>query len=79
MSTPPLPDGLWNIVAPLQPSESPKLKGSRPRVPEKQAFTGILFELKTGCRWQSLPRELGCGSGSTCWHRLRDRPLICRT
>ena len=22
--------------------------------------------------WQMLPHELGCGSGMTCWRRLRD-------
>jgi len=33
---------------------------------------GILFVLKTGCGWNMLPRALGCGSGSTCWRRLRD-------
>ena len=25
-----------------------------------------------GIAWQMLPMELGCGSGSTCWRRLRD-------
>ena len=22
--------------------------------------------------WEMLPQELGCGSGMTCWRRLRD-------
>jgi transposase len=26
--------------------------------------------LKTGMPWEYLPRELGCGSGMTCWRRL---------
>ena len=72
MSTPLLPDDLWNIIAPLLPAEPPKPKGGRPRVADRAALTGILFVLKTGCPWQSLLRELGCGSGSTCWRRLRD-------
>ena len=33
---------------------------------------GILFVLHTGIRWEFLPRELGFGSGMTCWRRLRD-------
>src|SRR5215212_11615786 len=65
-------DELWALVAPLLPPEPPKPKGGRPRVPDRAALTGILFVLKTGCSWQSLPKELGCGSGSTCWRRLRD-------
>ena len=72
MRAPLLPDGLWKLIAPLLPVEPPKPKGGRPRVPDRAALTGILFVLKTGCPWQSLPRELGCGSGSTCWRRLRD-------
>jgi transposase len=27
---------------------------------------------RTGLPWEDLPRELGCGSGMTCWRRLRD-------
>ena len=27
--------------------------------------------LKTGFPWGYLPKELGCGSGMTCWRRLR--------
>jgi len=34
------------------------------------ALTGILFVLRGGLPWQMLPREMGCGSGSTCWRRL---------
>jgi transposase len=33
---------------------------------------GIVFVLKTGCPWRLLPTELGWGSGTTCWRRLRD-------
>lgn len=28
--------------------------------------------LKTGLQWEMLPQEMGCGSGMTCWRRLRD-------
>ena len=28
--------------------------------------------LKTGIPWEMLPQEMGCGSGMTCWRRLRD-------
>ena len=42
----------------------------RPRVPDRAALTGILFVLRSGLPWQMLPKEMGCGSGSTCWRRL---------
>jgi transposase len=33
---------------------------------------GILFVLRTGIQWKMLPLEMACGSGVTCWRRLRD-------
>ena len=43
----------------------------RPRVPDRAVLAGIVFVLSTGIRWNDLPLELGCGSGTTCWRRLR--------
>lgn len=34
--------------------------------------SGIIYVLKGGIPWRMLPTELGCGSGVTCWRRLRD-------
>src|SRR5438105_10790801 len=65
-------DELWTMIEPLLPTEPPKPKGGRPRVSDRAALTGILFVLKTGLPWEYLPRELGCGSGITCWRRLRE-------
>jgi transposase len=41
-------------------------------VPDRAALTGIVFVLRTGIPWEYLPQEMGCGSGMTCWRRLRD-------
>ena len=65
-------DELWAIIEPLLPPEPPKPKGGRPRVPDRAALTGILFVLRSGIPWEMLPQEMGCGSGMTCWRRLRD-------
>jgi len=67
-----VPDELWALVAPLLPPAPPKPKGGRPRVPDRACLTGIIFVLKTGIPWEYLPQEMGCGSGVTCWRRLRD-------
>ena len=72
MSKPLVSDALWAVVAPLLPPERPKPKGGRPRVSDRAALTGIIFVLKSGIVWELLPQELGCGSGMTCWRRLRD-------
>src|SRR5919107_1168638 len=72
MSTPLVPDALWEAIEPLLPQEPPKPKGGRPRLPDRAALAGIVFVLRTGCPWLLVPNELGCGSGTTCWRRLRD-------
>src|ERR1700679_2242342 len=74
MAKPILDDSLWQFIEPLLPA--PKLRrfrfpGRKP-VGNREALTGILFVLKTGIGWEYLPQEMGCGSGMTCWRRLRD-------
>ena len=72
MNDPLVPDDLWEAIEPFLPKEPPKPKGGRPRVPDRAPLAGIVFVLRTGCPWRLLPKELGCGSGTTCWRRLRD-------
>jgi len=67
-----LSDELWEVIEPLVPPQPPKPKGGRPRISDRAVLTGILFVLKTGLQWEMLPQEMGCGSGMTCWRRLRD-------
>jgi transposase len=67
-------DELWGLIEPAlpRPKRRAKWKGGRPRVPDRACLTGIVFVLKTGLPWEYLPQEMGCGSGMTCWRRLRD-------
>jgi transposase len=67
-----IPEGLWPIIEKLLPAPAPKPHGGRPRISDRAALSGILFVLRTGIAWEDLPPELGCGSGITCWRRLRD-------
>ena len=64
-------DELWTVIEPLLPKQRRSRKGGRPPVPNRAALTGILFVLQTGIPWEYLPQEMGCGSGVTCWRRLR--------
>ena len=67
-------DELWERLQPLLPPPPPRrfrFPGRKP-LDYRKILTGILFVLKTGIPWEDLPCELGCGSGMTCWRRLRD-------
>jgi transposase len=72
MAKPLVSDELWSVVEPRLPAPRPKKKAGRPPVPDRACLTGIVFVLKTGIQWEYLPQEMGCGSGMTCWRRLRD-------
>ena len=65
-------DELWEIIEPLLPPDPPKEKGGRPRIPNRKVFAGIVYVLKSGVPRRMLPKEIGGGSGTTCWRRLRD-------
>src|SRR5882672_2924393 len=73
MAKPLLDDSLWSIIQPLLPKKVRRRKypGRKP-ISDRAALMGILFVLKTGMAWRDLPLEMGCGSGMTCWRRLRD-------
>ena len=66
-------DALWQVVEPLLPPPPARTsERGRPRLSDRAALTGILFVLKSGIPWEMLPQEMGCGSGMSCWRRLRD-------
>jgi transposase len=67
-----LPDEPWSFIEPLLSARAPSPRGGRLRLSDRAAQAGILFLLKTGIQLEYLPQEPGCGSGVTCWRRLRD-------
>src|SRR6187399_942602 len=65
-------DHLWARIEPLLPKRRPRNRryAGRAPIPDRAVLTGILFVLRSGLPWNMLPREMGCGSGTTCWRRL---------
>ena len=65
-------DAIWARLERLIPKRR-RLRGhrhGRTPISDRAILTGILFVLRSGIPWQMLPRQMGCGSGSTCWRRL---------
>ena len=66
-------DELWEIIKPHIPVKPRrKCHPGRKSLPPRATLTGIVFVLMSGIPWEMLPQEMGCGSGMTCWRRLRD-------
>ena len=66
-------DELWELVEPLLPARERRFRyPGRRRLPDRDCLSGILYVLHTGIPWHDLPRELGLGSGVTCWRRLEE-------
>jgi transposase len=50
-----LTDQEWEIIEPLLPQ---KKKTRPPNWTKRQILDGILYQLKNGCNWGDLPRDL---------------------
>jgi transposase len=72
MAKPLLTDAQWAKIEPLLPKRKARKKGGRPVADHRGCLEGILWVLKTGARWQDLPRDRGWPSYSTCRRRLLD-------
>lgn len=72
MPKPLIEDELWAHIEPLLPKKRRRKRyAGRRTLSDRQVLTGILFVLRSGIPWKMLPQEMGCGSGMTCWRRLR--------
>ena len=72
MAKPLVSDELWRMIEPLLPRhQAGGRRGGRPPIDDRRALTGIIFVLQSGIAWNLLPAEMGCGSGVSCWRRLR--------
>jgi transposase len=73
MSEPILSEQLWQRIEPLLPKQKKRRNvqyAGRKRVEARKVMTGIIFVLKTGVPWKSLPATSDFPSGHTCRRRL---------
>jgi transposase len=69
----PIDDGLWQDLVAIAPEVARRRRQTgRRRRDDRAVLEGILHVLSTGIAWRELPQELDCGSGVTCWRRLRE-------
>jgi transposase len=59
-----LTDQQWERLQPLLP---PRAKRGRPRQPDRQILSGILWVLRTGAPWRDVPERYG--KPMTIYHR----------
>jgi transposase len=70
-----VPDGLWDLVAPLLPSFAPRRQGGGTApLDERAVFTAVVYVLTSGCAWRHLPPTFGASPATahrrfTAWTR----------
>lgn len=65
-------DALWKRVRKFIPSEAAKPAGGRPRASARSCLVGILYILRTGSAWNTMPAELSSAAPTTCWRRHKE-------
>ncbi|MEU1875512.1 MULTISPECIES: transposase [unclassified Streptomyces] len=67
-----MPDELWDRLGPLLPQRERCFRTrAAGRCRTGEVLCGIRYMVHSGLQ-SNLPKELGSGSGMTCWQRLRD-------
>ena len=65
-----VPNDLWVIAASVIPPQGERPHGGRRRTDARRTLAGILYLLRWGLPWRTLPLALGLGSGRTCERRF---------
>jgi putative transposase len=52
-----VPDELWNKIQPIIQQHDPPKHTGRKRIDPRAALDAIIFRMRTGCQWNSLPKN----------------------
>ena len=54
------PDKLWDsFVLPILHELDPEPHTGRPRIDQRKALDGIIYQMRSGCQWNYLPKDFG--------------------
>ena len=53
------PDELWKEVVFALDELDPPAPTGRPRIDQRKALDGVIYQMRTGCQWDALPKEFG--------------------
>ena len=57
-----VPDELWAEVRQVLEELDPPMRTGRPRVDQRRALDGVIYRLRSSCRWNHLPEKFGSDS-----------------
>ena len=52
-------DELWKIIEPILNKLDPPSWTGRDRIDPRAALDGIIYQMRSGCQWNSLPEKFG--------------------
>jgi len=52
-------DELWKIIQPILTELDPPSWTGRDRIDQRGALNGIIYQMRSGCQWNHLPRQFG--------------------
>jgi putative transposase len=63
-------DELWKIIQEILEELDPPARTGRPRTGQREALNGIIYQMRTGCQWNQLPK---CFGDDSSVHRTMQR------
>lgn len=66
-------DQLWSIFQNIIDEYDPPASTGRPRSGRREALNGIIYQLRSGCQWNQLPKQFGDDSSV---HRALQRWIL---
>lgn len=62
-------DELWQQIHPLLLEDSPPKRTGRKRADWRRMIDGIVYRVRTGCKWNKLPKQFGDDSTVHRWYQ----------